>query len=120
ATPGWSDASDRHVQLLRNRFIWEIVVAHQHAEEPPTMGRQSIGCHSDCSCLLVPQECRIKRIGLLVGHEVDHFAWRDQGAAGGDPQALAPRGGSEPRAKTFRLLNAVEILYEAQPSRLRH
>ena len=38
ATPRWSNAPNRHIELLGDRLVREIVVAHQQAQEALTTG----------------------------------------------------------------------------------
>jgi hypothetical protein len=120
ASPRWSNAPDRHAQLLGDRLVREIVIAHQQAKEALATRRQPFGCHSYRYDLLLSQEGGIERIGLVICHVVHRIGRRDRGSSGGDPEALAPRGRRQPRTEAFRLLDAVQVLHEAQPRRLTH
>ena len=44
ATPRWSNAPDRHAQLLGDRLVREIVIAHQQAEKTLATRREPFGC----------------------------------------------------------------------------
>ena len=111
ATSGWSNAPDRHAQLLGDRLVGEVVIAHQHTEEALTTRRQPFGGHSYRMCLLLPEQGGVERVSLVVRQEVHRVGRRDRSVTRGDPQALAPRGGREPCADSLRLLNAIQVLH---------
>ena len=120
ATPGGSDAADGHVELLGDLLVGKVVVAHEQAEQALAAGREPLGRIPDHGQLLVPQQAGIERIDLVVDHQVQRIGRGDVRAPRGDPQALPPRCGGQPRAEALRLLNPVEVLHQAQPRRLAH
>ena len=62
ATSCWSNAPDRHPQLLRDRLVRKIVIAHQYAKEALTARRQPLGGHPNHTRLLLPEKRGIERV----------------------------------------------------------
>src|SRR5580704_10968920 len=96
ATPRWSNAPNWHVELLGDRLVREVVVPHQQAQEVLTTRGELFCGQSQRSHLLVFQQAGIERPNLVISLEVQSVSHGDDGASGGDPQALAPRSCRQP------------------------
>ena len=80
--------------------------------------RQLVRRHPNGSHLLLPEEGGVKRVRLVIGDGVHQIVRGDNDLPGGDSQALAPRGGRQPRTETFRLFDPIKVFDKPQPCRL--
>src|SRR5437899_2481177 len=121
ATPAsGADAADRDLELVRYLRIRNGRVSHEHLEQPlPSLGQTGHGIADDLVALV--SENVLIDFGLgsdnagedLVIVSQNHPLARCQTA-----QALIPRGCREPGTHTIRVLQAADMLEQAQPGRL--
>ena len=114
-SPRWTNAPDRHTQLLGDLLVRQIVIAHQQTEQTLAAWREPLCRRSYCSLLFLSKEGSVERICLVISHEVQRVRRRNHDLPGSDPQAFAPRGRCQPRTETLWLLDSVQILHEPQP-----